>query len=466
VTSPPVEVWFRNPHSYIRELSETHQANIVWYRGTTVNYKIDPIAHANLYFDSTVQYRLLLVGPQGTAELTRESSIYAPKAVYPTWDYTDSTAMLEELVDRPVGADFELCIPGKYSPDVTPVYGQEHRVIITGMPPAGSGPARAFLRYLLKLQEDYPECIIHLSGLYSYRSAFGLGFRAADTDPRIVASKGKVTLPNGREVVPEKLTDPKWVTTLGWTVPRLAVARERCMFNIASAVWASKHYREEFALASRQTPKKVRLNLPLDVTTPEARYKPVRGKVTVKSTVKPKSGDKFLCDECSIRESCSLAREGAVCALPNSEPRNLAKVFASRDSDQILTGLSELMKVNAERLEQGLQDEACSSDGLSSEVTKLVNNMFTQGVTLAKLVDPTLRDPKLAVHLHGKQTNAVIVANGHRNQLVAEIVREFEDQGIPRAMVTPRMLELHMEEKLKQIGTETAPVIIDHEQAS
>ena len=427
------ECWFRNPRDYIRELVEVGAYWLAWDRGTLLKYKIDPISFAELYYSKTYPWRMLLVGEQGTAELRPGASMARPTAVYPTWAYGDETALLEEVVTQPIGEDIDLCTTDECAPDERPVYGQEHRVVITNAPSASTGPGRRFLTYLKELQEDNPECIIHLHGAYSWRVAFGQGFGSADVQPRVTAQKGKVSLPSGREVKYEEVQkNPKWVTALGFKPVDLKIPRNRCMFNIKSAMWAAENYRNLFALpASRGITTRV----PVDLETPDASYKPPEAKTIV--TKKPSDGDKHICDSCSLALSCSYFRAGAVCSVPGAEPKPLAEYFNTRDSDQIISGLGILLQAQTRRLERGLREEEI--EGIHPEVTKLINSLFDRGVALAKLVNPALRKPELAINV-GPGGMAAVVTGSNPRTLMASVVRALEERGVPRDKITPDMV--------------------------
>jgi hypothetical protein len=424
------EVWFRNPYNYVRELAEEGVGQVAWDRGLLVKRKIDPARHAGLYFGRQVPYRLLLVGEQGTAELRPEVGLDAPHAVYPTWSYLEQTAILEELVSNPVGGDPSACQPGVYASDETPVLGQEHRVVVVDTPPANTGPGRKFLAYLRELQEDYTECIIHLHGSYSWRVAFGTGLASADVDPRIDAQKGKVVLPSGKIVLWERAAgNPKWVTVLGFRPADLGVPRNRCLYNIRSARWAGQNYDKVFAIPGARA----RDTSPVDSETPDV-GSPVGKRAFMRA---PRAeGDKFLCNSCSIQSDCSYFREGAVCTVPDSEPLPLARYFKTRDSNLIIEGLGTLLAVQTRRLDEGLRAEM--SGGIDPDVTKLINNLFDRGVALAKLVDPGLRNPKLAVNISG---NSALVVGASPAQMVAAVCTALEARGIARRDITPAMVE-------------------------
>jgi hypothetical protein len=425
------EVWFRNPDSYIRELVEAGEYKIAWDRGLLVKKRIDAHKHASLYFGMSFPWRLLLVGEQGTAELRADSSLTNPTAVYPTWSYGEDSALLEELLSQPVGQDKEACFDMSVTADERPVYGQEHRVVIINPPKATTGPGRAFLRYLKELQEDHPDAILHVHGLYGWRTAFGMGLGAADVEPRAAAQKGKVHLPSGSEERFEALTTkPKWASAMGFKPVDLAIPRNRCIFNIKSAVWAGEHYDELYNFSVRSTNKAV------DTITPDASYSPPEAGVPVRG--KGGVGDKQLCDTCSLQNDCKYQRDGAVCSVPGAEPIPLSRMFKSRDADTIIDGLGTLVAANAKRLEKGIRFEEIDGD-LNPEVSKTMGQVFDQGVKLAKLLNPSLSGgPKVQVNVGPGGTASVAEVNPR--QLAAMAVKELEQRGIPREDITGEMI--------------------------
>lgn len=428
------EVWFRNPDLYIRELVECGEYKIAWDRGLLVKKRIDPKKHADLYFGKTYPYRLLLVGEQGTAEIRSDSTVESPTAVYPTWVYGEDAALLEEIVARPVGEDRGLCSDRTVPPDERPVYGQEHRVVIIECPPISGGPGRKFIKYLKELQEDYPDCILHVHGLYSFRMAFGLGFGAADYEPRTLAAKGKVCLPSGSEVRFEKVGgNPKWITQLGFKPIDLSIPRNRCMYNIKSAVWAGQNYNKLYRFRT------INDGRPADSETPTSEYQPREAGSYILGKAKDKPGDKFQCDTCSLQTDCKYYRAGAVCSVPGAEPTDLARFFKTRDSAMIIDGLGVLLAAQTRRLETGMMAEDDFGE-LSPEVTKILNSLFEQGVKLAKLVDPTLRSPKVQVNV-GQGGAAAVGLTVTPQRLIGAAVRELEARGIPRDKITPEMIQ-------------------------
>jgi hypothetical protein len=400
--------------------------NICWDRGYARKNRLDPQRHIELHYPTAVQYRLLLVGDQGTAELRRGHTIDNPYAVYPTWEYGNQTIVdLERMLAHPGEVQRT-----SSRPDEQPVEGQEHRVVIIRPPAPGTIQGRAFMRTLADLQFEYPEAIIHYHGTYSYRIAFGHGFRAADIDPVADAAKGRITLASGKRVPWEEASAHRhWVHLHGFALEELSVARNRTMFNIRSAQWAGEHFNENVKF-------KVCGDTAVD---PDAvHHEPVE--VVEHRLPKPKPGDKIACDYCSLAPTCRYFRVKGVCSIPDTDGAGLARYFKTRDSDQIIDGLGRILEKQAARFQQGIDEESQSQDGLDPEVTKLGNLLFNNGVKLAKLVDPTLAAagaPKIGV-----QINAGVV--GHQPvtpaSMMAGIVRELEEQGVARHEITAQMV--------------------------
>lgn len=429
------EVWFRNPDNYVRELVEVGEGHVAWDRGYLVKKSIDPDKHASLYFGRAIPWQALVIGEQGTAHIDADHPLDRPIGVYPTWQYGEDSALLEEIISQPVGADANICFDLTVRPDERPVFGQQHRVVITDLPDVKTGIGRRFLRFLKELQEDNPECIIHIHGLYSFRMTFGLGFRSGDVEPRTAAQKGRIILPSGKEEKFERAAaNPQWVKSTGFKPVELAVPRNRCMYNIKSAQWAGQYYNELYRF-------KTGGEIEVDTSSSDADHKPAETKGHMSVATKPKSGDQFHCDTCSLQDQCKYFRSGAVCSVPGAEPTELARFFKTRDSGMIIDGLGTLVQAQTRRLERGMAEEEAFGE-LSSEVTKLLNSVFDQGVKLAKLVDPSLRGGGININTGG---GAAAVAVGNPRAMVAGIIRELELQGVPRDKITTEMIQGVME---------------------
>ncbi len=447
------EVWFRNPHNYVRELAEVRASRIAWDRGLLVKRRIDGIKHTEAYFAGQ-EWRLLMVGEQGTAEYTWESN-HKPVGVYPTWDGTrDDLIMLEEIMLHPLGDDADICNDPNLAEDERPVFGQQHRVVIINLPNLHMHQGRALIRKIKELQEDYPECLLHIHGIYSWRVGFGMGFGATDVDPRTNAGKGKVQLPSGKEMIAEQTVKvPQWVTMLGMKpVDLTREPRNRCIYNIKSALWAADNFMDNVAFASRSA------NHVPDITSVVAKpVQTVSKNPITKPSLPVQPTDKINCDTCSLQNNCKYYRSGSVCSVPGSEPAELAKHFKTRDADMIIDGLGTLLALQARRLDRGVADENVYGE-LDPEVTKIANQLFTNGTKLAKLLNPALNGGARVQVNVGTGASVAAVQASTPNQVIGSIVRELESRGIPRERITPEMVGNLLAE---MSGANAAPLAIE-----
>lgn len=378
----------------------------------------------------------MLVGDQGTTEYTNDSPD-KPVGVYPTWDATEeSMILLEEMMQYPIGDDADACNDPEIPLDIRPVPNQEHRVVITNIPNMVKLGGRTLVRKIMELQEEYPECTVHLHGLYSWRASFGMGFGSTDIDPRTNAGKGKVYLPTGKEMIAEKTVSvPQWITLLGMNpIDLTREPRNRCIYNIKSALWAGENFMTNVAFASKATAAQPAP----DTTSPTATPIETSSKKPFSKPVVAKPTDKINCDSCSLQNSCKYYRQGSVCSVPGSEPAELAKQFKTRDADTILDGLGTLLALQARRLDKGVAEEQMYGE-LDPEVTKIANQLFTNGAKLAKLIDPSrFSGPGVQVNVSG---GSAAIQTATPNQLIGSIVRELEMRGIPRNEITPVMVQ-------------------------
>lgn len=443
-SSLSTQLWIRNPDLCIRECAEQRVDLIAWDRGLLVKHQIDPIKLVELYYPSDLDYRMLLIGQQGAAELQRGRDVTNPVAVYPVWEYGMSIDILDQIMSEPIASDPTMTGDQNLLPDERPVVGQEHRVVIIGLPSLQTGPGREIIKILDRMQAEYPECILHIHGLYSYRHMFGHGFGAVDMDPRTSARKGKVYLPNGKEVSREMATvQPQWITLCGYLPSDLKVARKRCMYNIRSARWAAEHWEENFKFRSKGT-------------NPPGPDDPVRKtvhRVWSRRRVMIDS-DRILCNGCSQHLSCKYYRDGGVCSIPGSEPADLVKLFGTRDADVIIDGLNVLLADGARRYQEARLAED-SDNVINPEATKMLNTLFDRGVKLAKLLDPALRSaggPATSqnVNVLVNGANAAVQAASPR-EFVSAIVKALKAEGFKADEITPDLIARLVDPNSKEV---------------
>lgn len=444
------EVWFRNPHNYVRQLAEVGgQVRIAWDRGMLVKRRIEPVAHAKLYFGAENDFEILAIGEQGTAHLDKDHTLANPKAVYPTWAYGEEMEILEEMVSSPIGLDQEAC-DSDVPVDEKPIYGQDHRVILTNLPNSHLIANRPFYRQLRELQEEFPECNMMIHGMYAYRILFGLGMGSCDVDPRTSAANGKVFLPNGKEMpFARTIGNQQWVNLLNMSVIDLKLPANRCIYNIKSALWAGEHFNEDVKFKSMGSVK-------VDPSDPIKKLPVVATKGT--GTFNALEGDMVTCDTCGLADQCKLFREGAVCSVQGSDSSNLAKMFNSRDSGKIIDGLGAVMEASVNRLQRGMESEEEFGE-LDPEVSKMMNMVFTNGIKLAKLIDPALTKPLVQINNGGGGA----VASANPKELGAAVIRAIEQQGIARADITPEMFERMLLQMTGGPAPDPAPVAVQIE---
>lgn len=426
------DLWFRDPLSYIQQCAELLVPQIIW-EGRILDQKaIDAQAHLEMHYPQSFDYRILVVRVDGTVELRRGYSPDMPVAVYQTWAYdADSLDDLEEMLAENPGEDIAACTDPLVKPALRPVFGQEHRVVITRWPDAHGHLGRAFLRALQRYQLDYPEVIIHLWGTNSYRAGFGMNFAAMDFDPSDLARYKMIMLPNGKKVDVDKAPRfAAWIKLLGFSQPKLAKPEGRLLYNIKSAQWAAEYFNTDLKF-------KITGNNPVDPSSFN-HLPPTNSRVMI-GNIKAGDGDRIVCETCTLFATCKYYRDGAVCSVPDTDSAKLAGFFNTRNSDVIIEGLGKVLAAQATRFETAVADEEWSEEGLNPNVTRLGHVLVDDGVKLAKLVDPALAAAGAArvqafyggQHIHGGETATSLVAN---------IVRELEEKGVDRDEITDEMV--------------------------
>lgn len=430
------EIWYRNPSNYIRELREVGKTNIIFDYGWIVKRHINPVQWASLYLGDTQPYRMLVCGDQGTAEYEQGNTL--PVAVYPTWQYGDDESLLETYLAKPIGNDINLCNLEDVPVAENAVFGQEHRVVIMNFPNLNTGPGKQFIKFARELQLEYPDAILHVHGLTTFSVPSRLEFAAFDWDPRTPAGLGNIVMPTGHIVYSDDRKRPyeEWIKLMGMRSAELDEPRMRCIFNIRSSSWAA----ENFTKDSRIVVDGSRI---IDMTSPDNQYALLQNnRIMFKNRVRAKPSDKFICNSCSLATNCKYYREGSVCTVPGSESKELAEYFKTRDTATIMDGLSAIMQINADRLVRGVEAEEDGSpkkEFLDKNVTQIAGQLFDQGVKLAKLIDPSLRNPKVQFNVGGATTNNISLSDPR--QFIAAAVKSFIDQGFTLEQITPTMME-------------------------
>lgn len=446
----------RNPQWFIREVLEVGLNKVVWDRGYLTKYNIDPLVFWTTYAGA-VPHRTLVLDDYQAIELGPDNDFSDPVAVYPAWQYGMEWGVLEELCSQNVAEDTSLQADKSIPSHLKPRPGQEHRIVVSQVPNLQSGLGRKFIGALRDLQEEYPDVNIHVHALYSFRYMFSHSFRSVDIDPSQRARGKQVELPNGKVVKYERAAEvPHWVNLLSMYPADLKVPRQRCMYNMLSAVWASRYYRSTVKFSTKKTgpnPKVDETTVPL----------PVNHAIMVKRA-HFQEGDKFLCDFCSVQNTCKYFRVGAICALGDSDVAEFADQFDTRDASTIVDGLGSLLRVQAQRASEMREEEQASGDTNDAHLTKTLEGIFDRALRLARFLHvPTDKGVPGATNVSIGGTQ---IMSSDPKQLMAAVTAELEGRGIAREDITEEMIRNVLENpaKLKEraIDVGTAEVADDN----
>lgn len=452
------EVWLRNPQRSIRQALAEGVERYVFDQALINWRKQSPHQFMRQHFIGTgINPQYLLVGDQGARLYNLFTTPDKPLAVWPTWDPSQGLDLLEHYLAVPQGEDFLLCTDPDLELSTRPVFGQEHRVVITGgLRTKGRGPTKdAAIGEVRQTCENYPDAIVHLSGAGAFSTMFNWDWHSVDwstDEPRVY---GQLQLPNGIALPFAKNDEwalySDWVELLGFTVDRLNKSREEQVhFHVRSLLWAGENYDVDYRAKRRYSPTIA------GAQTPPSRWSTLNANTqrnwrqasTVASRALPMfgktNGDKAWCDYCVYRTSCKTARAGQVCGLEETEMGELAKHFGSRNPDSIIDGLTKLVALQADRLEESMAGEDVQGEGgPNPEVTRQINSVFGNATALAKLLNPNLNGKGTTITNQTLNINGgnIPFASNDPRQVMSAIVKELTDAGIKRDEITPDMIK-------------------------
>lgn len=435
-----VEIWFRDPHSYVRECVKAGVSNLIWKYGTLAKYDIDAHRHACHYYPENRNFRVAVIGDQGMVVMDRHHNIFDPLAVYPVWTYGEHRI---ETLESWMASDCtpemrERAMAEDRPTNEIPVIGQAHCVALNSLPNAKRAVEKKFWNLLAELQGDYPDCTLHIHGGNTFSRLCSGSFKSVDFYPRTQASMGLI-LPNGRSVTKRNMRDHmKWIHLLGFTITELQDPKMRCIFNIKAMEWAAENWNNRDDISSRPGPLSIaEVGVLARGGTPEPKLtkRPTRSR----GKMKPLPGDKLYCGACSFADTCHLYREGSVCTVPSTDVAKLVELFGSRDSTKIIEGLGALISFDLERLEEGREHEVENNE-LDPHVTKIGDAVFKHGTTLAKLIDPSLRSAAVAINV-GKGAAISVGEDKTPQALASQAVAALEAGGVPRDQITVEMIQ-------------------------
>lgn len=369
-------------------------------------------------------------------------------AAWPIWrPKTTRFEVFERLWENPMEPGTALGVFGTRSAAeavIATVEGQEHRVIVAGMP-QDEGAWAQIAQTLQIHQAGQPDATIHVHGQKSLGRTIGVAIKSFDHPVRLGWDDGwpRVLMPNG--MVWATIKEPGeirrlWLSVIGVRHRDLTIlnakdlSRKVYETNLASIRWALMNWARAWDFR--------RATFEDDIETEDLDWDPVRLPIRLRKTKTERENlDRWLCDSCSLQNKCPYSREGSVCIVPDSEPADIAALFGTRNSASIITGLGALLQAQGRRMQRAMREEdelaaAVASgefdeeddDGkkrvakkkvvLSKELTALQNSMFRNAVVLAKIVDPNM-----AKQL-GTKVNVQMVNVGMGNDLTPQALME------------------------------------------
>lgn len=165
------------------------------------------------------------------------------------------------------------------------------------------------------------------------------------------------------------------------------------------------------------------------------------------------SGDGMLCATCSLNYCCKLYLPGGACRVPGTEGSEFVEKFKSTDAQEILSGMGDLLAMRAGGVKTNMEKCINSGTAPDKELNKEMGDLFKDAATLAKLRDPRLTSPKLALQINnngpalppGSPGASQGQLGGYSDLDYSNAIREIEAAGIPRASISPEQVERYLE---------------------
>lgn len=433
--------WLTNPFSCLVDAVSEGFTRFVFQRERLRQRRLHPHTHVRRHFLGTqTNPTFMIVDRLGASVHDLFTRAEKPLAVYPVWSFTEDSARLRKLLAQPY---YEIFTGSRSSASAhTPVEGQDHKVVLIDFPNMQSNLGRQRVLDIANMIEDFQNVKVHASGLRAYSTAFHYNWDSFDYDPTFNTRGTRLILPNG--VVLDSWDMSKrdqlveyrdWIHLLGFSVSDFPDHRKTILYNMRSLRWAVNHYEHGMAVKFRYSPSIEETALKYDefghILADDKHFTSRRRRMKVGKM------DKVLCDACTLKPACKIAREGAVCTVGGAFTVSLADMFGSRDVARVIDGLSAVVRKQADRVEKAVEGE--DPDDPNPEVTRQLNSLFKNGVMLAKLLDPSLNGKGTTVNINNHNQVAA-VGQANPQQMVAAAVRALEDQGIPRNEITPDML--------------------------
>ncbi|ANA85873.1 hypothetical protein SEA_EXIGUO_9 [Gordonia phage Exiguo] len=438
------DLWWQNPFKYYEHLKDSGESQVLFDHSLLHKYKVNPREFMLQHFRG-MSWRCYIVNEDCA---TLIDSTCGPEQTLGSWAVWDAQkhdlGELKELMevpwkDRPISehADwYEIPHPA-----------QQHRVFIKNMISGKQDELWKKRRQrLTKIQRLYPECEMFIKPKhFGMGLAFGAGFSASCLDPYQFRwiERGKIVLPNGRNVHLERVDEfAREIEHLGFDPYEVRYDQDvGLLYCIAAIRYAAHHWDDPTGPFYR---KNNYLDGP-DFKNPDMYAQMPSYDRVVRPLDKIKPTDQILCDSCSLWRLCPAYRAEEVCGLPSSETSRLAKLALSRNADDVVEMLASVLSKQAERAENAIDEEEATGKA-NPQVDKMLNNVFKNGTTLAKLRNPALGRPAVQVNIGAAAQQAQAVEAADPRALAMTVITDLEQRGVPREEITQEMIEAHMQE--------------------
>ncbi|ANA85780.1 hypothetical protein PBI_WOES_6 [Gordonia phage Woes] len=453
------DLWWQNPFKYADHLKECGESQVVFDFSLLHKYKIDAREFMRQYFRG-FPWRCYVVHSHVATLIDYTCGPEESLGSWPVWNFQDYD--LQELKDL-VEVPWKERTPTEHADwyDM-PSPNQPHRVFVKDILRGSDRFVSKRRQRLTKIQRLYPECELFLKPKsFSMGLIFGCGFSAACIDPYEWRwfQRGKIVLPSGRHVHLEDVPQYKWeIEYFGFDPHEVRYDQDVGLLYCITAIRYAAHHWDD--PTGPFYAKKGVFARP-DFHNPDM-YAPMPSYERVKIPLdKVKDTDKVLCDSCSLWRLCPSYRSGEVCGLPSSETSRLAKLALSRNADDVVEMLASVVSKQAERVERKIDDEQFLDSGFDKDIDKMLNNLFKNGATLAKLRNPNLGRPLVQINAGPQAEQAKAIEQADPRALAMAVIQELEESGVSRDDITEEMIEEHMQKHYapKQLEAVDAEVV-------
>ena len=458
------DLWWEDPFKYSEHLKQAGESQVTFSFHKLHRYRINPYHFMRQNFYG-LPWRCYVIHKEVAVLIDHTCKDRQTLGSWPVWDYEKYD--LKELQDYMSEPWHSRKLDDLAEWWDKPHPGQQHRVFVYNAMVGRTEFDKKRRIRLSKIQRLFPEVELFIKPKhFSIPLLFGCGFSAGCLDPYQMrwARKGAVYLPNGALVKLVQTEDFKdEIEYFGYTTDEVRYDQDiGLMFQLASARYAAHHWDDPTGpfygkSASSRNP---------DFNNPDMYAHMPSYSVIQFSREKIKETDKILCGSCSLWRLCPAYREGEVCGVNNSEGSRLAKLALSRNADDVVEMLASVVSKQAERVEKKIDDEKFTDSGFDKDIDKMLNNLFKNGATLAKLRDPNLGRPLVQINANlPAQQKAEAIKQADPRALAMGVIEEIEETGIKREDITEEMIEKHIQSKYatKQIDGEVVDAEVTDE---